>query len=133
MEVVVGNKNVEEVADEDDDFALDDLHAFVHVQHFALVLSFDEDGGDLQKGLKCSKDVLQSIHLHASWLVDHCLFFADNFEFSQKHAVVEDIEENSEEMLKNGENFQSFGLRSGIILDEDGNFFADLCGMFECA
>ena len=103
VEVVVGDEDVEDVPDEEEDLGLHDLGPHLHIQHLPLVGPLHEDYHDLCQTLQGPEYVLQPVHLHTAGVVHHRLLLAYDFEFPEEDAVVAEEEEDSEEVLEDGE------------------------------
>ena len=116
VEVVVGDENVEDVPDEEEDLGLHDLCSHLHIQHLPLVGPLHEDYHYLCQALQGSENVLQPVHLHTAGVVHHCLLLAYDFEFPEEDAVVAKEEEHSEEVLEDGEYLEGLGGgREGLL------------------
>ena len=79
---------------------LQDLWAAVHVHNLSLVFSLHEDDSYLSQVPQSSKHVLQKIGPKTSGVIDGNRIFADDFQLTEKDAMVKEEKDQCAEILQ---------------------------------
>lgn len=92
VDVVMRHEDVEDITNDLHCFALQKLRTTLHIQRLSLVFPLQEDHSDLCQVPQDSEHVLQQIGPHAAGIVGCNCILANDFQLSQKDAVVKEKE-----------------------------------------